>query len=129
MIQFSNLRGDVPDRLISWGILNLRWKIRLAPIFEYRTGTPYAVLNAARAYVGLPLRDTTRQRTYISLDERMFRDFSVSRKYRVRLSVSAFNVLNHFNALDVHANTGDPQFGTFFGHYKRRYRADIEILY
>ena len=127
--QFSNLRGDVPDRLISWGILNLRWKIRLAPIFEYRTGTPYAVLNAARAYVGLPLSDRTRQRTYVSLDERMLRDFKVSRKYSVRLSVSALNILNHFNALDVHANTGDPQFGTFFGHYKRRYRADFEILY
>jgi len=56
-------------------------------------------------------------------------DFKVSRKYSVRLSVSALNILNHFNALDVHANTGDPQFGTFFGHYKRRYRADFEILY
>jgi hypothetical protein len=127
--QFSNLRGDVPNRVISWGILNLPWKMRLAPIFEYRTGAPFAVLNAARAYVGLPLRDTTRQRTYISLDERMLKDFRVSHKYSVRFSVSALNVLNHFNALDVHANTGDPQFGTFFGHYKRRYRADFEILY
>ena len=59
----------------------------------------------------------------------MLRDFRVYRKCTVRLSVSVLNVLNHFNALDVHANTGDPQFGTFFGHYKRRYRADIEILF
>jgi len=59
----------------------------------------------------------------------MLRDFKVSGKYSVRLSVSALNILNHFNALDVHANTGDPQFGTFFGHHRRRYRADIEILF
>jgi TonB dependent receptor len=126
---FSNLRGDVPNRFISWGILNLPWKMRVAPIFEYRTGTPYAVLNAARAYVGLPLSDRTRQHTYVSLDERMLRDFKISHKYTARFSVSALNILNHFNALDVHANTGDPRFGTFFGHYKRRYRADVEIIY
>jgi hypothetical protein len=59
----------------------------------------------------------------------MLRDFKVARKYTLRFSVSVLNALNHFNALDVHANTADPQFGTFFGHYKRRYRADLEILF
>jgi hypothetical protein len=127
--QFTNLKGDVPNRFISWGILNMPLKMRLAPIFEYRTGTPYAVLNSERAYVGFPLSDKTRLRTYVSLDERMLRDFKVIHKYTARFSISVLNVLNHFNALDVHANTGDPQFGTFFGHYKRRYRLDLEILF
>jgi hypothetical protein len=127
--EFTHLKGDVPNRFISWGILNMPWKVRLAPIFEYRTGTPYAVLNAAREYVGFPLSDRTRLRTYVSLDERMLRDFKVARKYTLRFSVSVLNALNHFNALDVHANTADPQFGTFFGHYKRRYRADLEIVF
>ena len=108
---FSNLRGDVPNRFIAWGLLNLPWKMRVAPIFEYRTGTPYIVLNAARGYVGLPLSDRTRQRTYVSLDERMLRDFRVYRKYTVRLSVSVLNVLNHFNWGDPVANFNSGQFG------------------
>ena len=103
--------------------------MRIAPIFEYRTGIPYSVLNSARYYVGLPLSDSTRLRTYVSFDERMLRDFKVHHKYTARVSVSALNALNHFNPLDVHANTGDPQFGTFFGHYKRRYRADLELIF
>ena len=126
---YTNLRGDVPNRFMSWGILNLPWKFRIAPIFEYRTGIPYAILNAARTYVGVPLNDRSRLRSYVSLDERMLREVKVAGKYTVRLSASVLNALNHFNALDVHANIADPQFGTLFGHYKRRYRADVEFLF
>jgi hypothetical protein len=39
------------------------------------------------------------------------------------------NTFKYFNPLEVHANVADPLFGTFFGHYKRRYRGDFEILF
>jgi hypothetical protein len=29
----------------------------------------------------------------------------------------------------VHANTADPQFGTFFGSYGRRFRLDFDVLF
>jgi hypothetical protein len=29
----------------------------------------------------------------------------------------------------VHANTADPQYGIFFGNYKRRYRFDFDIIF
>jgi hypothetical protein len=127
--QYSNLPGDTPDRFVSWGILNLPRRFRLAPIFEYRTGRPYAVLDAHRSYVGVPYGDTTRFPGYINLDERLSRDVRFFRQHTVRMSVSVLNSLNHFNALDIHSNIADPQFGTFFGHYKRRYRADFEFLF
>jgi hypothetical protein len=127
--QFSNLRSDIPDRFLAWGFVNLPWKMRLAPIFEYRSGLPYAILEAHRNYVGVPYSNRTRFRPYVGLDERISKEVRLIRKYKARISASVLNTLNHFNPLDVHANTADPLFGTFFGHYKRRYRADFEILF
>jgi hypothetical protein len=127
--QYSNLRSDIPNRFLVWGLINLPWNMRLAPIFEYRSGLPYAILEARRNYVGIPYSNRTRFRDYVGLDERISKEVHLMRKYRARISASVLNALNHFNPLDVHANTADPQFGTFFGHYKRRYRADFELLF
>ena len=59
----------------------------------------------------------------------MLREFKVTAKYRVRLSLTAFNVTNHFNALAIHDNITDPDYGVFFGNYHRRYRGDFEVLF
>ena len=73
--------------------------------------------------------NTTRYPNFFSADARMIKDFKVTPKYTVRLSLTAFNMTNHFNALDVHANTADPQYGIFFGNYHRRYRGDFEFVF
>jgi hypothetical protein len=125
--QFSNLAGDLPNRFITWGLLILPWKIQLAPVFEYRNGFPYAVVDAARNYVGLPNR--FRFPNFLSVDARILKDFKVSPKYTLRFSVSGFNLTNHFNALDVHSNIADPEAGVFFGNYKRRFRADFDVIF
>jgi len=31
---YTNTRGDIPHRFIAWGIVNLPWNTRLAPIFQ-----------------------------------------------------------------------------------------------
>ena len=126
---FSNLPGDLPHRFISWGVLNLPWKLQMAPVLEYRTGAPYAVIDAARNYVGIPFSDQTRLRNYFSADVRFSKIVPLLQKYRARISVASMNLTNHFNSLDAHANIADPQFGVLFGHYKRRYRADFELLF
>jgi hypothetical protein len=126
---FSNLHGDIPNRFIAWGFINMPWKTRLAPIFEYHSGLPYAVLESHWNYVGTPYGDNTRFRSYVGLDERLSRDFAITKKYKARISATVVNTFNHFNPLDVHANVADPLFGTFFGHYKRRYRGDFEFLF
>jgi hypothetical protein len=57
------------------------------------------------------------------------RDFKMSSKYSVRLSLTGFNITNHFNALAIHDNIADPQYGVFFGNYHRRYRFDFDFLF
>jgi hypothetical protein len=125
--QYTNLSGDLPNRFLSWGLIKLPSKIRISPMFEWRNGFPYAVTNAAQDYVGLP--NTTRFPHFFSLDGRVSKDFKVSDKYSLRLSVSGFNLTNHFNPYSIHANLDDPQYGVFFGNYKRRFRLDFDVLF
>ena len=64
-----------------------------------------------------------------SADARVSRDFKVNPKYTVRLSLSGFNLTNHFNPEAVHNNTGDPLYGLCFGHRGRRFTGDFDVLF
>ena len=127
--QFTNLPGDTPNRFLTWGILNFPWKLQVGPLVEYRTGFPYAVLDSAQTYVGVPNSNQTRFPNFFSLDTRVSKDFKVNPKYSLRFTIRGLNLTNHFNPQGIHANTGDPEFGVFFGYYKRRYLVDFDVLY
>jgi hypothetical protein len=125
---YANLPSDLPNRFLLWGRLNLpRWSFQLLPIIEYRNGLPYVRLDQCQNYVNVP--NSTRFPNFFSADTRVVKDFKVNPKYTLRLSVTGFNLTNHFNALAVHANTADPLEGIFFGNYHRRYRGDFEIIF
>jgi hypothetical protein len=127
---YSNLPGDLPNRFLAWGRVNTHfWGVSVLPIIECRNGFPYAAFDAPQNYVGVPYGDPTRFPIIFSADTRLSKDFKVSSKYALRLSVTGFNLTNHFNALAVHDNIVDPQYGTFFGNYHRRYRFDFEVLF
>jgi len=126
---YTNLPGDLPNRFLLWGRIDPHWwKLRLLPTIEYRNGFPYTVFDAAQNYAGVP-NAGTRFPDFFSADSRVMRDFRVSPKYALRLSVTGFNLTNHFNALAVHSNTADPQYGIFFGNYHRWYRFDFEVIF
>lgn len=125
---YSVLPGDVPNRFLMWGSFDPRiWKLTVAPVVEYRSGFPYSSYDVYQNYVGVP--DMQRFRNFFSADARFSRIFKVNDKYSVRLSVTGFNLTNHFNPLLVHSNTADPQYDVFFGNYHRRYRFDFEVLF
>jgi hypothetical protein len=127
---YSNLDGDIPNRFLTWGHVNTHiWTLQMYPIIEYRSGFPYARYDALQNYVGVPNGDATRFPDFFAVDTRLSRDFKINPKYSVRLSVTGFNLTNHFNALAIHSNFADPQTGIFFGTYKRRYRFDFEVLF
>ena len=127
---YTNLPGDLPQRLLLWGRVNSHvWGLQVLPIFEYHSGFPYAQLDAAQNYVGIPYRDSTRFPSFFSADARVVKDFKVSAKYTLRISWTGANLSNHFNALAVHDNIDDPAYGIFFGNYKRRYRGDFEVVF
>ncbi len=125
---YTKLPGDLPNRFLIWGRVAIPvWSLKLMPIVEYRNGFPYIVYDAAQNYSGVP--DSRRFPNFFSADARVMRDFRVSPKYTVRLSLSGFNLTNHFNALAIHSNIADPSYGIFFGNYHRRYRFDFEFVF
>ncbi len=125
--QFANLPADLPNRFLMYGLLRLPWKFRIAPVVEYRNGFPYLVTNAAQQYAAVP--NAQRFPNFFSADARISKDFQVTPKYAVRLSVSGYNLSNHFNPDTVHGNIADPLYGVFFGQHKRRYTADFDIIF
>jgi hypothetical protein len=124
---FSNLPTDLPNRFLAWGRFGAPLGLYVLPLIEFHTGLPYASVDALGNYAGMPYQN--RYPSFFSADTRFVRDFKVWTKYTLRLSLSAFNITNHFNALSVHANVADPQYGVFFGNYTRRYRGDFEVLF
>ncbi|MFY9554623.1 MAG: hypothetical protein WAV47_07920, partial [Blastocatellia bacterium] len=124
---FTNLSGDLPNRFLAWGAVRLPWKMRIAPLVEWRNGFPYASVDVAQDYAGTP--NQTRFPNFFSLDARVSKDFKMSDKYSLRFSVSGFNVTNHFNPLQVHSNIADQAYGAFFNSHKRRFRLDFDVIF
>lgn len=127
--EYSNLPFDVPNRLLAWGTINLPRRITIAPIFEARTGFPYSVRDGEQNFVGVRNSDQTRFPTFLSLDAEMAKEFQVTKKYGVRLSLRVFNATNHFNPRNVRANTADPHFGEFFASYHRFFSGGFDIIF
>ena len=126
---YANLPADLPNRFLVWGRVNLPWGLQLLPIVEYRDGFAYARVDVLGDYIGTPFSRQDRFPNFFSADGRMLKDIKVNPKYTLRFAVSGFNLSNHFNALSVHANSADPQYGVFFGNYRLRYRADFDVLF
>jgi hypothetical protein len=127
--QYSNLPFDVPNRLLAWGTINLPHRLTLAPIFEVRSGFPYSVRDAEQNFVGVRNSDQTRFPKFLSLDAEIAKEFQLTKKYGVRLSLQVFNATNHFNPRDVRANTADPRFGEFFASYHRFFTGGFDIIF
>jgi hypothetical protein len=125
--QVATSPTDLPNRFLAWGMLLLPRGFGMAPVVEYRSGFPYLTTDAAQNYVGVP--NSTRFPHFLSVDTRVWKDFQVNPKYAVRLSVSAFNLTNHFNPEAVHGNVGDPAYGLFFGERLRRFTADFDVIF
>ena len=125
--QFGNLPTDLPNRFLAWGTLQLPRGFRIAPLAEFRSGFPYAVLDAAQNYVGTPY--TQRFPDFFSLDARVSKDFQVNPKYAIRLSISGYNLTDHFNPEAFHNNIADPAYGLFFGQRGRHFTADFDVIF
>ena len=125
----ASLPSEIPNRFLFWGSYgNLPKKITLSPHIEYRNGFPYQPTNVYQQWV-----PTTgpqyRYPNYFSLDMRVSKDVQVNPAHAVRLSLTVRNLTNHFNPLEVHSNLADPQYGTFFGNYDRKFLFDFDFLF
>ncbi|HZS48253.1 MAG TPA: TonB-dependent receptor plug domain-containing protein [Blastocatellia bacterium] len=127
--QYSNLPFDVPNRLIAWGDVGLPKKISLSPIVEFRSGFPYSVVDELQNFVGTRNSDQTRFPKFFALDMEVAKEFQLTKKYGVRLSVRGFNLTDHFNPRNVFANTANPLFGQFFAPYHRYFTGGFDVLF
>ena len=125
--EFGNLPGDLPNRFLAWGLVPLPDGFRIAPVLEYRNGFPYYTVDAAQAYVGTP--NAYRYPNFFAVDARFSKDIRVTPKYSVRLSLSGFNLTNHFNPEAFHNNIADAAYGIFFGQRQRRFTVDFDVLF
>jgi hypothetical protein len=125
--QFGTLPTDLPNRFLAWGSVPLPGGFGIAPVVEYRSGFPYVSLDALQHYAGIP--NQNRFPNFLSADARLWKDIALNPKYSVRLSVSGFNLSNHFNPEALHWNTADPAYGLFWGQRGRRLTVDFDVLF
>ena len=124
----SALPSEIPNRFLLWGTYSLPYKLMVNPHLELRNGFPYQPTDALQQWV-----QTTgpqyRFPRYFSADLAVAKDFQVRETHAVRLTVTVQNLTNHSNPLQVHSNIADPQYGTFFGNYYRKYLLDFDVLF
>jgi hypothetical protein len=86
-------------------------------------------MDASQSFVGIRNDTRTRFPLFAALDMEVAKEFQVTAKYAVRLSVKGFNLTNHFNPRDVHANIDDPAFGQFVASYRRYLSGGFDVLF
>ena len=127
--QYSNLATNVPNRLLAWGNIALPRKITISPIIEWRSGFPYSVVDQNQNFVGTRNASNRRFPNFFSVDAEISKDFQVTQKYAIRLSLKVFNLTDHFNPRNFRNNLSDPQFGTFINSYRRYFTGGFDIIF
>lgn len=125
----ASLPNEIPNRFLLWGTYALPRKVQLNPHIEYRNGFPYQPTDVLQQYIALGSGPQYRFPRYFAFDLCVSKDFQITKKHAIRISVPMLNITNHFNRLEVHSNIADPQYGTFFGNYPRRILLDFDFLY
>ena len=126
---YGNRVGDIPNRFLAWGSVALPWKVTVTPKVELRSGFPYQSYDVYQNYIQTAKAENARFPSYFSADMRVAKDVKLNSKYTLRPSISITNLTNHFNALEVHSNTADPQYGQFFGSYNMHIRFDLDVVF
>ncbi len=125
----ASTAGEIPNRFLFWGTSNLPWRMHLSPHIEYRNGFTWQPVDQLQNYVTLASPEQPRYPEYLSADARIAKDININPQHAIRLSVTIRNMTNHNNPLQVHNNTADPQYGSFFGNYGTHELLDFDFLF
>jgi hypothetical protein len=102
---------DTPHRLIGWAMFPFLKKSRAGLIVEARSGFPFSVRDDFTGIVGS--RNSHRFPTHFTLGLSLEREMPFTKKYRIGVRVSGFNLTNHFNPSFVDSNLTSPDFLKF----------------
>jgi hypothetical protein len=108
---------DSPHRFVGWAMFPFFNKSRAGIMVETHSGFPFSVLDEYLQIIGH--RNGRRFPRYFTMGLSLEREFPFSRKYRVAIRLSGFNLTNHFNPGFVDSNLDSPYFLTF-GNSPRR---------
>jgi len=102
----------------------LPYNITASPVLEVRNGFPFSIVDEELNFIGRRNR-VGRFPTVASLDLQVTKGLKISfkgKKYKFRVGLKIFNILNRFNPRDVQNNIGSPNFGSFFNGVERKFR-------
>jgi hypothetical protein len=126
------LASDIPDRLLSSGVLQLPRGFTVSPVVDLHTGFRYSDVDVLDDYAGRP--NSQHFPAYFSLDMKVYRDFKLPafagrlKDHRFRIGIYSLNVTNHLNPRDVYNNISSPVFGHFVGFEHRVTGMLIDIV-
>lgn len=108
---------DVPNRLIVRGSLDLPGRWVLSPLYEWRTGFPWAAVDEYQDFVGERNR-TGRLPTVSTFDFTIARPVRF-RKYSFTAGLKIYNAFGNGNQRDVQSNVASPDYGRFYNPIQR----------
>jgi len=132
---YGILPYDVPNRVVTWGIISLPKSFKFSPIADLHSGYPYSNIDTLQNYVGTP--NGQRFASFFTLDVKIYRQFRIpflgsehgkGKGHHVRLGFYSLNVTNHGNFNAVYNNVTAPNFGQFAGFMDRREGAVIDFV-
>jgi hypothetical protein len=132
---YGILPYDVPNRVVTWGIISLPKSFKFSPIVDVHSGYPYSNIDTLQNYVGTP--NGQRFAEFFTLDVKIYRQFRIpflgtehgkGKGHHVRLGFYSLNVTNHGNFNAVYNNVAAPNFGQFVGFLDRREGAVIDFV-
>ncbi|MCB1024762.1 MAG: hypothetical protein KDB79_10250, partial [Acidobacteria bacterium] len=126
--QYAPLSFDSPHRLLIYGQLDFKHDIRVAPLFEVRTGFPYSSFDERLNFVG-DRNLSGRFPRYLSLDLQVTKGFLIPffDKKKARIGIALFNLTNHFNPRDVQMNLTSPNYGKFYNSLGTEIKAKFDF--
>jgi hypothetical protein len=122
---YGRMGWDVPDRLVSWGLLPTplkRWSV--AYLVDLHEGSPFSIDNNGTVVGAV---NSSRFPAYFELDLHLECRLTLFRK-RLALRAGFNNITGHDNPTAVNATIGSPNFLKFYGSDGRRLVIRVRAL-
>ncbi|MDE3154944.1 MAG: TonB-dependent receptor [Acidobacteriota bacterium] len=122
------LAVDTPNRLLTWGLLQLPLQLSLSPFVEVRSGFPYTAIDDQWNVVGL--QNGQRYAPFASLNLALYKVVRVSRRLpAARLGLQVFNLVSANNARDIQTDVANAAYGTTYNPAPRSFDGFFELLW
>ena len=127
--EYGRLPFDAPHRIMFYGQFEVskKYKVRLSPLIEVRSGFPFSSVNERHDYVG-GRNAAGRFPAFVSFDMQVTKGFKLPVVHKVaRVGVAVFNITNHFNPRDVQTNLTSLDYGKFYNSLRTTFKAKFDI--